>query len=67
MPAERKISSESVTGLFTRVLMSPIPRMEEETNHSFQMELDSAQEAAVNILHFIKRELCVQNDLILYF
>ena len=46
MPAERKISSESVTGLFTgtRVLMSPVPRKEEETNHSFQLELDSAQE-----------------------
>ena len=44
MPAERKESSSSVTGLFvsTSGLMSPVPRKEEETNHSFQMELDTA-------------------------
>ena len=43
MPAERKASSESVTGLFSRGLMSPVPRTVEETNHSFQLELDATQ------------------------
>ena len=44
MPAERKVSSESVTGLFSRGLMSPVPRRVEDTNHSFQLELDTAAE-----------------------
>ena len=46
MPAERKESNTSVTGLFisSSGLMSPVPRKLEEDNHSFQMELDSAAE-----------------------
>ena len=46
MPSERKESSSSVTGLFmsTSGLMSPVPRSLEETNDSFQLELDTAAE-----------------------
>ena len=46
MPAERKESTSSVTGLFvsTSGLMSPVPRKLEENNDSFQMELDTAAE-----------------------
>ena len=46
MPSERKESTSSVTGLFvsTSGLMSPVPRNLEETNDSFQLELDTAAE-----------------------
>ena len=44
MPAERKESNSSVTGFLTSGLMSPVPRKLEETNHSFQLELDTAAE-----------------------
>lgn len=45
MAKERKESNSSVTGLFisSSGLMSPVPRELEETNHSFQLELDATQ------------------------
>ena len=46
MAKERKESNSSVTGLFisSSGLMSPVPRDLEETNHSFQLELDTVAE-----------------------